>query len=307
MRSIQSSIVEKILESASKSRLSMLLYDAKAVLELNRKSKNKEYHLSKTACKIYGVKEKILYKMPCYIFEPKKANKTVIIYLHGGAYMNQPLPFHWTFLKKLHKLFPCEIVVPIYPKAPHHHVKESMRKMLKIYEKILKNHDSKDIVLMGDSSGGGFSLAFSMLLRDLNNPLPREQILLSPWLDCEMKNEDMLPIEKDDPMLDIKSLSSIAKAYAGRTPLNSYLLSPINGNFNNLERITLFVGTREIFLPDCRILKNKLVNENIPINYFEYEDMNHVFPLYPIPEANKAMSEIITILEAKNQKPFPHT
>ena len=39
--------------------------------------------------------------------------------------------------------------------------------------------------------------------------------------------------------------------------------------------------------------------QGVPINYIEYPKMNHVFPVFPIPEANQALKQIVAIIESK--------
>ncbi len=146
---------------------------------------------------------------------------------------------------------------------------------------------------MGDSAGGGFALALAQLLLEKGLSQPGKIILLSPWLDITMKNPDAYVLEDKDPMLGIYGLIQMGKAYAGDTNLNHYLLSPINGKINGLGKISLFIGTHEVFLPDARRFRDIALSQGARINYFEYPKMNHIFVLYPIPEAKKATKEII--------------
>jgi len=75
-------------------------------------------------------------------------------------------------------------------------------------------------------------------------------------------------------------------------------LSPIYGELEGLAEITLFIGTRELILPDARRFHRIAKEQNIKINYHEYPGMNHVFPVYPIPEAKEARKIIVeTILQ----------
>src|SRR5699024_11021466 len=145
-----------------------------------------------------------------------------------------------------------EIYVPIYPKAPNYQYKESFSKVLPLYNWILENSANENIILMGDSAGGGFALALAQLLLEKNLPQPQKIILLSPWLDITIENPAAHGLERRDPMLGIYSIIQMRKAYAGDTDLDHYMLSPINGNINGLGEITLFIGTHEVLLPDAR-------------------------------------------------------
>ena len=225
-----------------------------------------------------------------------ETHKKQIFYLHGGAYVMHPANGHWNFLDELARNANATVIVPIYPKAPNHQYKEAFDKVLPIYRNLIAEIDSKNITIMGDSAGGGFALALSQLLLEKGLPQPGNIILLSPWLDITMKNPDIPALEEKDPMLGAYGLVQMGKAWAGDSDPSIYLLSPINGEVKGLGKISLFVGTHELFLPDARKFKDMAAAQGVMINYFEYPKMNHVFPLFPIPEANKARNQIFNIV-----------
>ncbi|MEN9070022.1 alpha/beta hydrolase [Bacillus altitudinis] len=76
------------------------------------------------------------------------------------------------------------------------------------------------------------------------------------------------------------------------------MVSPIHGDIKSLGRISIFIGGHEFFLPDARKFKEMADKQGIPINYIEYPKMNHVFPVFPIPEAMKALKQMIAIIES---------
>ncbi|WP_269410060.1 alpha/beta hydrolase [Lentibacillus daqui] len=297
MRSIQSWIVERLLTRLSNKDS---FTDEKRYSEFfeARKIKNqKPYVLPKCIQRKFDIKKQQYDGMECYIFNQEKtASEKSILYLHGGGYIKQPSVYHWNFLGKVMNETNAKIYVPIYPKAPNHQYKESFDKVLPLYEWILGISDKENIILMGDSAGGGFALALAQLFLEKGLPQPRHIILLSPWLDITMNNPDAYALEHKDPMLGIYGLIQMGKAYAGNTDRNNYLLSPINGKMNGLGEITLFVGTHEVFLPDARKFRDMVVSHGVKINYFEYPKMNHIFMIYPIPEAKKATKEIVNII-----------
>jgi len=59
------------------------------------------------------------------------------------------------------------------------------------------------------------------------------------------------------------------------------------------------VGTREIFYPDVTKFYNMLQNEGVKSQIYIGEGMNHVYPIYPIPEAKEALQEVCDIITAK--------
>ncbi|MFD1066144.1 alpha/beta hydrolase fold domain-containing protein [Oceanobacillus locisalsi] len=297
MRSIQSWLAERLLTKLSNKAnfTKPKLYEK--FLKEKQMENEKPYVLPKYIQAKYNIKKQTFDGMEYYIFhQKKKTPEKVILYLHGGGYIKQPSIYHWNFIGKLAKDTNTKIYVPIYPKAPNHQYKESFDKVLPIYEWILETSEKENVILMGDSAGGGFALALAQLLLEKELPQPRHIILLSPWLDITMQNPEAHAFERKDPMLGIYGLIQMGRAYAGDTDPNHYLLSPINGEINGLGEITLFVGTHEVLLPDAREFRNRLTLQGIQLNYFEYPKMNHIFVLYPIPEAKKAMKEITDII-----------
>ncbi len=238
--------------------------------------------------------------MPVYFFKTEnRVPLKHILYLHGGAYIQQPNVFHWRFVHQLTEEMPLSITLPIYPKAPRYTYVQSYAKVLLAYRKLIGDVGAENVILMGDSAGGGFALGFAQFLIEKGLPQPEQIILISPWLDITLSNPEIKQYAQLDPMLSAEALRADGESYAGDMDLNYYMLSPINGELRGLPPLTLFVGTHEIFLPDVRRLKEKLESINATFYYFEYPYMNHIFTTYPIPEAKNAITQIIEIIQHK--------
>jgi acetyl esterase/lipase len=150
---------------------------------------------------------------------------------------------------------------------------------------------------MGDSAGGGFILAFAEYLKTLGLPQPRNIIMLSPWLDITMSNPLIEKYEHLDTALSAEGLRVNGLAWAGALDPKSYLVSPIFGDLTGLGKMSVFVGTHEIFYPDCLELGRKLNALGIEHNFFEYKGQGHVFPAMPIREAEIAIGQIADIVK----------
>lgn len=300
-RSIRSRMVELLLRVRSgKTQLT----DQAKLEEFmqERKVKNEQpYQLPARLKFTSSVIKEMVNGMEVVKLSPKEgASKKQILYFHGGAYVNQPVYWHWRFLDKVATETKATILVPLYPKAPGHHYEEAFQNVLPIYERLLTTTNPLDIVIMGDSAGGGLSLALAQLLLERKLPQPGHIILLSPWLDITMKHPEIPALSHKDPMLGAYGLIVMGKAWAGDADPEHYLLSPINGKIKGLGQITLFVGTHELFLPDARKFRDLAKAQGVQINYFEYKGMNHVFPVYPIPEAKQATEQIIGLIKGED-------
>lgn len=228
-----------------------------------------------------------------YLNRQEKAKKR-ILYIHGGAYIYEMYSQHWDMLNKIAKDSGAEIIIPIYQLAPTHNFKDNIEILIKIYKSLL--NDNSEIILMGDSAGGGLALGLSYELADRNYTKPDKTILLSPWLDVTMENLDYKNYESKDPLLAGFGLKEAGKLWAGELSTKDERISPLYGDYKKLQNITLFVGTREIFYPDVTTFYNNLVKQGVKAQLYVGEEMNHVWPLFPIPETKETLKQINKII-----------
>jgi acetyl esterase/lipase len=220
-----------------------------------------------------------------------------VIYLHGGAYVNSFAPQHWKLMSKLVEATNCTVTAPNYPHAPEYYVNDVFELMLPLYAELAARAGSSNVIFMGDSSGGGISLALAQRLREDGQAQPGHIILLSPWLDATLSNPEIAEFDKLDPFLGVEGLKYGGDVYARNVDAKSYLVSPIYGSLKDLAPITLFIGTRDILFPDCRKLRDRAATEGVEIDYREYEGMVHDWMLGPLPEAKQAIREIVEKVE----------
>lgn len=226
----------------------------------------------------------------------KKGSSRHILYLHGGAYVQNFVIFHWKFLAELVNKTGCSITAPDYPLAPEHTYKESFAMAEVVYRQLVSMIKPADLIFMGDSAGGGFVLALAQKIRDEHDLPPGQIILLSPWLDITLTNPNIKDIDGIDPFLGIEALQKVGELYSGDVSPDHHLLSPINGSFEGLGKISVFIGTKDILVADARKLKSIAESMGIEINYYEYADMVHVWMLLNFPESKKAKQQIIDLV-----------
>ncbi len=217
----------------------------------------------------------------------------VIIYLHGGSYMYNFVSGHWLFISYIIDQLKVKVIAPDYPLAPEYNVTHVFDMLLKIYTELIKEVDPKKISIIGDSAGGGMSLALGQLLQEKGLPQPKQIIMLSPCVDVTLSNPDIMDFDKNDPLLNIESILEAGRLYAGPLDRTHYLVSPIYGKLTGLAPISCYVGTHDLLVPDCRKLHEMAIELGIDFNYHEYEKICHVGMLYPTPEGDVMRKEII--------------
>lgn len=229
--------------------------------------------------------------------EQASQNQKVILYLHGGAWTNQPLNVHWWFMDKMAQSLDAKVVAPIYPKVPHYSYQDTYPKILNLYKDLLKTAGSANqLTIMGDSAGGNISLGLAHLLKKEDLPRPKDIILLSACVDMSFSNPLMFEYAKKDPILGYEGMEAIAKIWTADQHVTDPMISPIYGDFKGLAKITHFIGTHDMLYPDAIKLDEKLTEQGMDIQTFVYPEMPHVFVVMPIPEAKNAEEKIIQVI-----------
>lgn len=208
-------------------------------------------------------------------------SKNVIVYMHGGAYVNEINMQHLLFCKLLSVLVDSYVLLPVYPLAPLHKFSETFEFITNLYEKLI--NEEYNITLMGDSAGGGFVLSFCQYLNQMHLPQPRNSITFSPWVDISMSNS---PYDNDnDPILGEIGLREIGKSWAGDLITKDYRVSPIYGDNHNLSKTLIFAGENEIFFKDIKNYVDNLERDGVDVTFIVGTELFHIYPLFPIPEA----------------------
>ena len=264
----------------------------------NTKKFLKKYEKIKNNCKVY---EKYLNKenykdveLYSYNGTMEKNTGKILLYIHGGSFAEEAIGFQIKFAKKIAKKTNSTLIVPRYKLIPEGNYKLMYQKIEKLYKKIIKNCET--INFLGDSSGGGFILGLSMKLRNKNEVLPKNILMLSPWIDLEMNNQELYEADKKDPMGGVDGNRYCGKLWANGTDVKNYLISPINGDFDNLPKITLATGEYDVLKPDIDKLDKKLTEKNIDHNYILYMKQGHDFGCFPSKEGIELCNDFINII-----------
>ena len=243
-----------------------------------------------------------------FILTPKneQKNKKVILYFHGGAYMAEATQQHWDFLKKLVKDTKSTIIMPDYPLTPKHTYKDVLNMIEPLYKEILARVESKNLIMMGDSAGGGMTLGLAEKLSINNIELPSKTILISPWLDVTMSNKKIDEVQKNDKDLNKGKLALAGLSYSRNLESeDEYFVNPINGEVSKLKNIIIYTGTYDILNPDCHLLQEKAKKVDVDIQINEYETASHIWIINNNDElAKKAYEDLLNNVCQSNPEPM---
>ena len=173
-----------------------------------------------------------------------------ILYLHGGAYNIGSMNTHRELAARISKASKIKTLLIDYRLAPENPYPAAVDDAVLAYRWLLKNEfSSNDIVIAGDSAGGGLAIATLVSLRDLGEPLPAATVCLSPWTDLTISGESKTHFH-NDPFLTPEWLQFMSKHYAANNDPGLSLMSPVNADFSLFPPLLIQVGSDEILLND---------------------------------------------------------
>lgn len=295
-KSLKAKIVSQILKKTSKKEYSVTKEEAHRQFEEELAAGEQPYEMPKVKFKSSVFKKDDL-GMGVYYINAESAVKKTVFYYHGGGFVHRPHTFHWRFADKLAQKTGAKVIFPVYPLAPFHTYKELFDKSLALYKSQLTANPDDEIIFMGDSAGAGFVISFYQFLLEKGMRTPDKTVAMSPWVDIATDNPEMENYAEVDAMLVQSTAQVWAELWAGDGYYKNYMLSPtFYDKLHLLKNVHLYVGTAEIFYPDVKAFFKK-IKDNPGCTLTVGDKMNHVYPLYPIPEAKKAFEEISKFVE----------
>ena len=236
--------------------------------------------------------------VPGVTFTPKKNVRpnTIFVFLHGGGYcIGSSRTTHRIGLANLSKTTSCTIHSIDYRLAPSHPYPAALDDAIHAWKTIVADNPDSQIILGGDSAGGGLSLALMMRLRDEESRLPDAAVLFSPWTDLTCSSQTYRTMAKADPMIPTTATNHCAGHYVpdSANRKNPYI-SPMFGDFTGLPRTLILVGDREILLDDSRKVGEKAKAAGVEIEVDIWPGMFHDWWLFgvAVPESKQCLRKV---------------
>ncbi len=226
----------------------------------------------------------------------------VILQLHGGGYIGAMRNAYRTFAGLYSEVSKGMQVLTIdYRVAPEHPYPAALEDAFAAYEWLMhQGYEPHQILLAGDSAGGGLALALCMYLKDHDYALPGGIMVMSPWTDLTASGPSYQENFELDPLFGNTRDSLIYnKDYIGEhDPTNPYL-SPLFGDYEGFPPMLLQVGSIEMLLSDSVLVAEKAKAAGVKVKLSVYEGMFHIFQMAMklLPESRAAWTEIGRFLQ----------
>jgi epsilon-lactone hydrolase len=182
-----------------------------------------------------------------------------------------------------------------YRLAPEHPCPAALEDAVAGYRWLLERGvRPEQIVIGGDSSGGGLALATLVRLREQGVALPAAGVLLSPWVDLTIAGPSIQTRAAIDPLVSPESLRLAAGYYLGGADPRMTLASPLYADLRGLPPLLIQAGDHEVLLSDATRLAEQARAAGVDVTLDVWDEMWHVWQAWAeiLPEGQQAIERI---------------
>lgn len=231
---------------------------------------------------------------------PAGANpEKLILYVHGGGYVSGSCSDHRGFVSKFAQFTRVTNLIFEYRLAPENPFPAALDDSLKIYQWLLSaGYKTENILMAGESAGGGLCLATLLALKEKTIPLPAAAVAISPWTDLTCSGESYKTKNKFSPA-PLNSWSVFSNHYRGNTAANNPFVSPLYGDLNGLPPLFINSAENDELFDDGEKFSLKAKSAGVDVTFRKGTNMLHCYPLLApmFPEATEAMNEIVDFVK----------
>jgi len=247
-----------------------------------------------------SIKEENIDGMKAEWISPAGADaEKVILYVHGGGYVSGSCNDHRGVVSKFAKYCGYTNLVYEYHLAPEHPFPAAVEDSVKAYQWLLdRGFKGKDIVIAGESAGGGLSLALLLALKEQHIAFPAATVAISPWTDLTCSSDSYTTRNKVS-VAPLDSWLVFSKYYAGDHPADLPLISPLYGDLHGLPPIYINSGVDDELFEDGEKFYLKAQQAGVDITFKAGVGMVHCYPLLAplFREATEAMDAICKFIK----------
>lgn len=237
----------------------------------------------------------------CFYIKPKNTEvDKYFFYVHGAGNGMQITRKQWEFVLGMVEMTGYGAAVPIYPLAPEHSLEEAFEMLMGAYRKLCKDESVNRIVLMGDFTGGGLALSMALLAWKSGTRRPNKLVLLSPIMDLELEDQEML--------LQICDHTKDTYRYYYTPALREFLLeywvrdlkgqmeytAPVFADLTDIcDEMAIFAISEDLMSCYARQLYKKVKQFQIKVHYYEFYGIvrNYLDHLH-VPECKMIMKKV---------------
>jgi acetyl esterase/lipase len=253
----------------------------------------------------YNFAEKTIGGITGHWLDAPKKSANVMLYIHGGAMLVGTAFGYRGLSGNLAQASGVNMFSIDYRLAPESTFPAALDDSHAAYEGLLaEGYKAENIVVAGDSAGGGLVLSLLLKLKGAGKPQPAAAVVLSPWADLTHSGETMKTKKDVDNSLSQVGLQAGADQYLGGASATDPLASPLFGDYAGIAPLLIEVGSEEILLADSTRLAAKAGEAKVDVTLHVWPEMPHDWSLFSfmLSEGRDMIAEVGTWVSARLAK-----
>ncbi len=247
-----------------------------------------------------SIKEQTIEGLKSEWLVPHGANaEKVILYVHGGGYVSGSCSDHRGFVAKFARNTSVTNLIFEYRLAPENPFPAGLEDSVKVYQWLLSaGYRPENIIIAGESAGGGLCLAILLALKERKIALPVAAVAISPWTDLTCSSDSYRTKNKVS-LAPLNSWTVFRSYYVGENQPANPLISPLFGELKGLPPIFINAGVDDELFEDGEKFYLKAKEAGVDIIFRPGPGMVHCYPLLApmFREATEAMNEIVDFIK----------
>ncbi|MCF6430203.1 alpha/beta hydrolase fold domain-containing protein [Leisingera sp. MMG026] len=222
--------------------------------------------------------------------------KQIILFLHGGAYLAGSARAYQGVLSRLSFAAGMEIAVPDYRLLQEAPFPAAFEDALAAWQYLRSTgYAAADILLAGDSAGGGLALALLAALLG-EGERPAGLVALSPWCDLTLSGASIEVNRSRDVIIPAGRMKEAVDQYLAGADPSDARASPLFADFPNPPPVLIQAGDTEVLLSDAQRMVQRLEQAGGAVRLSLWRDVPHVwqFMAGQLPEGQAALDEAAT-------------
>eukprot|EP01083_Nonionella_stella_P088529 246805_1 len=275
---------------------------------------------------ITRIKREMICNVECYwVFSAQSSiDNGLIIMCHGGGYCKDSALQDFGLAEHLSQLTQFKCLLINYSLAPQCPLPYAVRQVHRVYQHCIKhfNLSNKQIVLNGESAGGGLVLLLLQYIVKMNDEaigVPLCVYVNSPWTNLGCDSPSIDRNARYDSVINTFHLQLFPQWAVGNktedmkvintNDVKNEMFSPLFANWNCRDKAFAFcpiyfmVGATECILDDTLQLAQMLWSNGVQCTVDIHPYMFHAWPIFQtLPEARTATRKIAQWILAQHRK-----
>jgi len=212
--------------------------------------------------------------------DPPTRDETVVLYLHGGAYLFGTIDEYRDFASRIAREAHARAIVLDYRLAPEHPFPAALDDAIAAYAALLASGIvAARVVVAGDSAGGGLTASLLVALRERGMPQPAGAVLVSPWVDLAARGGTLVTHQSHD-FFSPELVEHWARTVLGGADATDPRASPARADLHGLPPMLVQVGGAEMILDQVVAFADRARAGGVDARLRVWEDCFHDWPLF---------------------------